>query len=131
MKTTNSICAVLCALAIAGCDRGELPLTEAEARERTSSAYAAAMDDLQAGRIDHAVEGFRKVIRDEPRSVSAHFQLATLLQDSKQDYIGAIAHYREYRALRPGADKASLAKDREALCERLIAAPFQKAATPG
>ncbi len=129
----NSSAAAFCALALvfAGCDRGELPLTETEARERTSSTYAAAMEDLQAGRIDHAIEGFEKVIRAEPRSISAHFQLATLLQDSKQDYIGAIAHYREYSALRPGADKASLAKDREALCERLLAAQYQKSATPG
>jgi len=133
MKTRNSAIAAISAVALvlAGCDRGELPLSETEARERTSRAYAAAMEDLQAGRIDHAVEGFQKVIRDEPRSLSAHFQLATLLQDAKQDYIGAIAHYREYRALRPGADKASLAKDREALCERLLAAQFQKASTPG
>ena len=133
MTTRNSSAAAFCALALilAGCGRGELPLTETEARERTSSTYAAAMEDLQAGRIDHAIEGFEKVIRAEPRSISAHFQLATLLQDAKQDYIGAIAHYREYRALRPGADKASLAKDREALCERLLAAQYQKAATPG
>ena len=133
MKKINSSIAAICALALAlaGCGRGELPLSETEARERTSSAYAAAMEDLQAGRIDHAIEGFQKVIRAEPRSLSAHFQLATLLQDSKQDYIGAIAHYREYRALRPDADKASLAKDREALCERLLAAQFQKAAVPG
>ena len=122
-----------CALAIAagGCGRGELPLTEAEARERTSGTYAAAMDALQSGRIDDAVEGFRKVIRDEPRSHSAHFQLATLLQDAKKDYIGAIAHYREYRALRPKADKSSLAKDREALCERLLAAQYAKASAQG
>lgn len=133
MTTRNSCIAAFCALALvfAGCGRGELPLTETEARERTSRTYAAAMEDLQAGRIDHAIEGFQKVIRDEPRSLSAHFQLATLLQDSKQDYIGAIAHYREYRALRPGADKASLAKDREALCERLLAAQYQKAIVPG
>ena len=131
--TRNSSVAAFCALALvlAGCDRGELPLTETEARERTSSAYAAAMEDLQAGRIDHAIEGFQKVIRAEPRSLSAHFQLATLLQDAKQDYIGAIAHFREYRALRPGADKASLAKDREELCLRLLAAQLQKTATPG
>ncbi len=133
MTTRNSCMAAFCALALAfvGCGRGELTLTETEARERTSSTYAAAMEDLQAGRIDHAIEGFQKVIRDEPRSLSAHFQLATLLQDSKQDYIGAIAHYREYRALRPGADKASLAKDREALCERLLAAQYQKTVAPG
>ena len=133
MTMSNSSVAAFCALflVLAGCDRGELPLTETEARERTSRTYAAAMEDLQAGRIDHAIEGFQKVIRAEPRSLSAHFQLATLLQDSKQDYIGAIAHFREYRALRPGADKASLAKDREALCMRLLAAQLQKTATPG
>ena len=114
-----------CALAmfgvVGGCWRGEISLSEKEARERASRNYATAMDNLQAGRVDQAVAEFEQVLRDDPKLHSAHFQLATLLQDAKKDYIGAIAHYREYRALRPNADKVQMAKDREALCERQLA----------
>ena len=77
------------------------------------------MDDLQAGRIDVAIKGFERVTLDEPRSYSAHFQLATLLQDSKKDYLGAINHYRAYLSLRPSSDKAPVADERLKQCESL------------
>ena len=103
------------AAALSGCAPSDQSITAAEARERSSTLYSTAMDDLQAGRIDAAIAGFEKVIRNEPKAYSAHFQLATLLQDSKQDYIGAIAHYREYMALRPASDKTTVAADRARL----------------
>ena len=80
------------------------------------------MADLHAGRIDSAIEGFEKVTLDEPRNYAAHFQLATLLQDAKKDYIGAIAHYRAYLKLRPPSDKSDMAEERMKLCERLYTA---------
>lgn len=102
-----------------GCDKGP-SLSEIEARERTSRMYTNATDDLQAGRMDAAIKGFERVVLKEPESYSAHFQLATLLQDVRKDYIGAIAHYRSYLALRPASDKATVAQDRMKLCETLL-----------
>ena len=84
--------------------------------------YTNATDDLQAGRMDAAIKGFERVVLKEPESYSAHFQLATLLQDVRKDYIGAIAHYRSYLALRPASDKATVAQDRMKLCETLLSA---------
>jgi len=110
---------------VAGCGR-EAPLSEVEARERTTRLYTNAMDDYQAGRLDAAIRGFERVVLDEPKSYSAHFQLATLLQDVKQDYIGAIGHYRAYLALRPASDKATVATDRVALCRTLLEAEIVK-----
>ncbi len=104
-----------------GCDKGP-SLSEIEARERTSRMYTNATDDLQAGRMDAAIKGFERVVLKEPESYSAHFQLATLLQDVRKDYIGAIAHYRSYLALRPASDKATVAQDRMKLCETLLSA---------
>lgn len=104
-----------------GCDKGP-SLSEIEARERTSRMYTNATDDLQAGRMDAAIKGFERVVLKEPESYSAHFQLATLLQDVRKDYIGAIAHYRSYLALRPASDKATVAQDRMKLCETLLKA---------
>ncbi len=123
MKMRNWIYAGLAALltGVWGCDRGPT-LSELEARERSSRLFSNAMDDLNAGRVDAAIAGFERVVRQEPNAYSAHFQLATLLQDMRKDYIGAIVHYREYLALRPESDKATVAQDRLKTCTTLLEA---------
>ncbi len=118
-----------CVLAI-GCDRAK-SLSEIEAQERSTRLYTNAMDDYRAGRLEAAIKGFERVVLDEPKSYSAHFQLATLLHDVRKDYIGAIAHYRAYLALRPVSDKANVANDRIKLCETLLAADIVKKAAVG
>lgn len=116
------VAAVIAAIAVlSGCDRGQT-LSEIEERERSTRLYSNAVDDLQAGRVDTAITGFKAVVRQEPKSYSAHFQLATLLQDYRKDYVSAIFHYREYLDLRPASDKATVATDRLKLCERLLTA---------
>lgn len=115
---------------VVGCDRAHT-LSEIEAQERSTRLYTNAMDDYRAGRLDAAIKGFERVVLDEPKSYSAHFQLATLLHDVRKDYIGAIAHYRAYLALRPASDKANVATDRVKLCETLLAADIVKKAAVG
>jgi len=121
----HSIFAAITAFAVltvlTGCERGQT-LSEIEERERSTRLYSNAVDDLQAGRVDMAIKGFKAVVRQEPKSYSAHFQLATLLQDYQKDYVSAIFHYREYLDLRPASDKATVATDRLKLCERLLSA---------
>lgn len=121
------VMAGLTALVFCGCDKGP-SLAEIEERERASRLYTNAMDDLQAGRLDPAIKGFERVVLQEPKSYSAHFQLATLLQDVRKDYISAIAHYRAYLALRPASDKATVAQDRVKFCESLLEAEFVRKA---
>ena len=111
------------AVLLAGCDRNA-SFSEIEARERASRLYTNAMDDLQAGRVDVAIRGFEHVLVQEPGNYSAHFQLATLLQDIKKDYIGAISHYRSYLLFRPSSDKATVASDRMKLCDSLLGAEY-------
>lgn len=111
----------------AGCDRN-MSISEIEARERTSRLYTTAMEDLQAGRTDPAIRGFEHVLAQEPRNYSAHFQLATLLQDIKKDYIGAIAHYKSYLLFRPTSDKATIASDRMRVCDTLLGAEYLRKA---
>lgn len=119
--------AVVVALLAAGCDRG-LTLSEQEALERSTSLYKNAIDDFQAGRVDAAIKGFERVVFYEPKSYSAHFQLATLLQDVRKDYISAIAHYRNYLAHRPASDKATVALDRVKACETMLQAEMVRKA---
>ena len=107
-----------------GCDR--LPGTGAdqEARARSSSVFANAMEDYQAGRVDAAIAGFEHVLKDDPTLYLAHFQLATLLQDSRKDYMGALVHYRAYLDMRPETDKTTLAQERSGRCRDLLVAEY-------
>lgn len=112
---------------LVGCDRN-MSLAEIEAKERASRLYTNAMEDLQAGRTEPAIRGFEHVLVQEPGNYSAHFQLATLLQDIKKDYIGAISHYRSYLLFRPASDKATVASDRMHICDTLLSAEYLRKA---
>ena len=90
-------------------------------KERADADYRTAMDDYQAGRLAPALKGFNKVCAADPSNASARFQLACLLQDSEKDYLGAFCAYREYLLQQPTSEKAKLAKDRMAACEREVA----------
>jgi len=118
---------IVLAAGLAGCDRN-MSIAEIEAKERTSRLYTTAMEDLQAGRTDPAIRGFEHVLVQEPRNYSAHFQLATLLQDIKKDYIGAISHYKSYLLFRPTSDKATIASDRMRVCDTLLGAEYLRKA---
>lgn len=118
---------IVLAVGLAGCDRN-MSIAEIEAKERTSRLYTTAMEDLQAGRTDPAIRAFEQVLAQEPRNYSAHFQLATLLQDIKKDYIGAISHYKSYLLFRPTSDKATIASDRMRVCDALLSAEYLRKA---
>lgn len=91
------------------------------AREREDGAYRAALADYRAGRLDAAAKGFAKAIRKAPDNSAARFQYACLMQDAQRDYLEAFCAYREFLMQRPDSDKASLARDRLAICERELA----------
>lgn len=113
---------VAAALLAAGCSP-----SDGKARaERADGAYRSAMADYAAGRLEAAVKGFDKVLRDAPGNGSARFQLACLLQDSAHDYLGALSSYREYLRQSPDGDKARFARERSAICEKLYLAEVAK-----
>ena len=89
--------------------------------EREDGIYREAMDDYRAGRMDAAVKGFEKAVRNDPSNASARFQLACLHQDLKKDYLSAYCGYREYLFQHPESERAKLAKDRLAVCEKEMA----------
>jgi nucleoid-associated protein YgaU len=86
----------------------------------SSSVRANAMEDYQAGRFDAAIAGFEHVLKSDPKDYLAHFQLATLLQEQRKDYLGAIVHFRLYLDLRPADDKTTLAADRIEDCKNML-----------
>ena len=89
--------------------------------ERDDRVYREAMDDYRAGRMDAAVKGFEKAVRSDPSNASARFQLACLHQDLKKDFLSAYCGYREYLLQHPESDRAKLARDRLAVCEKEMA----------
>ena len=123
MNTTSKLIALLALAGLAACDSR----TAAEFKqERASRQYQAAMDDYTAGRLEAAVKGFEKVLRADPANTSARFQLACLQQDSRHDNLGAFCNYREYLQQAPDSDKAKMAKERLAICERALAEELAK-----
>ena len=124
MKMTTSRAVAIFALScLAACDSR----TAADFRqERASRQYQSAMDDYTAGRLDAAMNGFEKVLRSDPGNTSARFQLACLQQDSRHDNLGAFCNYREYLLQAPDSDKAKMAKERLAICERAVAEELAK-----
>lgn len=118
-RLSKAVSFMIVAVMLAACGR----IARQELREdRAGHLYQAAMADYTAGRIDAAIKGFEKVVRATPGNASARFQLATLLQDRRQDYLAALCQYKEYLMQSPASDKAELAKERADVCERQYAA---------
>ena len=110
--------AVLALLSLTACD---VVARRDFRRERESGSYQTAMADYKAGRIAQAAEGFRKACREDPGNASARFQLACILQDGVKDHLGAYCAYLEFLSQQPESDKAQLARNRAAICEREVA----------
>ena len=118
MRTIKALAALAVLTTLSACDyaaRKDL------ADERESRSYRAAMADYKAGRIEEAIAGFEKTIREEPANAGARFQYACLLQDSGKDVPGAFCAYREYISQHPESDKAGVAAKRMAICEKSLA----------
>ncbi len=92
-----------------------------EARERDTALHRKARTAEQSGDLKEAIRLYHEVLIEEPRSFSAHFQLATLLHDFQEDYVGAIYHYKQYLYLRPKSEKSTLANERIRIAEQLLA----------
>jgi LysM repeat protein len=112
-------CLAFALAALTGCDK--FLSRSSLASDREDSAYRAALADYRAGRLDAAAEGFAKAIRRSPGNAEARFQYACLMQDSKKDYLEAFCAYREFLMQHPESDKARIARDRLAICERELA----------
>lgn len=68
-----------------------------------------------------AIECFDKALQVNPRSASAHFELAWLFDAKDPDPAAAIYHYEHFLQLRPNAENADLAKQRILVCKQALA----------
>jgi nucleoid-associated protein YgaU len=110
---------VIALLISAGC--GKVGVAEFEEKERGNALFSQAVTTEKSGDVDGAIKLYKQVMIDEPKAYSAHFMLATLLQDHSEDYIGAIYHYNRYIELQPKSEKVALARQRIKISEHLLA----------
>jgi tetratricopeptide (TPR) repeat protein len=116
MKKTLKIIAVFISVGmLSACNRSGYDSGDG----RYDAAYKDAMAEYQAGRLDQAEKGFEKAVRSSPGNVSARFQLAVIKQE-RRDYMAAWCCYRECILLNPDGDRAALARERAAICEREV-----------
>lgn len=120
-----TLCAIAILLLLAGgCGRGGI--SEFEKNERGNALFSQAINAEKVGDIAEAIKLYKQVMIDEPKAYSAHFMLATLLQDHSEDYIAAIYHYKRYIELQPKSEKVTLAEQRIKISERLLAPKILK-----
>ncbi len=119
------MCTGALALVLAtGCGRGGI--SDFEKNERGNALFSQAITTEKSGDVEGAIRLYKQVMIDEPKAYSAHFMLATLLQDYSEDYIAAIYHYNRYIELQPASQKVELAKQRIKISEHLLAPKILK-----
>jgi LysM repeat protein len=108
---------LFCCLALSGC----WPSSTAPLDEQKESNFLAGKARVQDRDFDGAIEAFEKALEVNPHSASAHFELAVIHDQQKNDYATALYHYEKARRLRPTAYPADIARDRLEVCKRELA----------
>jgi tetratricopeptide (TPR) repeat protein len=106
-----------CCLVLCGC----WPSATAPLDEQKESNFLAGKARAQDRDFDGAIEAFEKALEVNPHSASAHFELAVIHDQQKNDYAAALYHYEKARRLRPNAYPADIARDRVEVCKRELA----------
>jgi LysM repeat protein len=106
-----------CCLALCGC----WPSATAPLDEQKESNFLAGKARVQDRDFDGAIEAFEKALEANPHSASAHFELAVIHDQQKNDFAAALYHYEKARRLRPNAYPADIARDRVEVCKRELA----------
>ena len=116
----------LCAAALltAGCSRESV--ADSERTERANARFAEALSVEAAGNIAGAESLYRDILKLDNSMASAHLNLAIILHDRNNDYLGAYHHYQSYLDLRPDSEKASMVRERREAAKTLLATQLSK-----
>ena len=68
-----------------------------------------------------AIQSFEKAIEVNPKSASAHFELASLYDSKESDPAAAIYHYERYLKLSPKSGKEEIVRTRILACKQQLA----------
>jgi tetratricopeptide (TPR) repeat protein len=108
---------IVLAAAVSGCG----PVAQSRLDEEKEPRYLAGKSRVSSLDYKGAIECFEQALDLNPRSASAHFELAWLLDQNEGDAAAAIYHYSKYLALRPAAENADLIKQRIVACKQDLA----------
>ena len=111
----------LCLLLLAGC--GRVPDDRREARDRYLRRAEAAKN---AQDIDGAIAYCEKAVQRRPDLALAHRELGLMLDNFRQDYVGAIYHYQRYLQLRPDSENREAIEQLIRHCRVSFAAQIQE-----
>lgn len=92
------------------------PLDEEKERH-----YLAGMSKVHAMDFGGAMESFHRALEVNPRSASAHLQLALLYERRPEEAATAIYHFERYLKLRPHSDRAEVLRQRIIGCKQELA----------
>jgi LysM repeat protein len=107
----------LCACALSGC----LPGSQSQLDEEKEAHFLEGKSRLNARDYKGSFESFEKALQVNPHSASAHFELALLCDQQKQDYAAAIYHYDRFLDLRPRSDYAEIVRQKIGACKQELA----------
>src|SRR2546425_5364254 len=68
-----------------------------------------------------AIEAFERALEANPRSASAHLELAVLFEQQETDYAAAIYHYERFLRLHPQSEKAKPVAEHINTCKQELA----------
>src|SRR5262245_15688897 len=100
---------------------GCLPTDRGQLDEEKEAHFVAGKTRVNSLDYKGAIESFEKSLEVNPRSASAHFELAVLYDSKEPDPAAAIYHYRHYLKFRPDAGKDETVKQRILACQQDIA----------
>ncbi len=108
---------LLCGLALSGC----LPSGQSQMDEEKDPHFLAGKQRVNAMDYKGAIESFERALEVNPKSGSAHFELAWLFEKTETDPAAAVYHYSSYLKLRPNAENAEIVKQHIIACKQELA----------
>jgi len=114
----------LAGLCLTGCPAGNGTLVE-----QKDPHFLTGQNRVNSMDYKGAIESFEQALETNPRSASAHFELALLYEQKENNPAAAIYHYERFLQLRPDSDRADVVKPRITACKQELAKSFLL--TPG
>jgi LysM repeat protein len=98
-----------------------MPASRSQMEEEKEPHFLAGKSCINSMDYRGAIEQFEKALQINPRSASAHFQLAWLYEEKEPDPAAAIYHYEKYLRLRPNAANVEVIRERINNCKQDLA----------
>jgi len=108
---------ILACVSLGGC----MPSGRSQVEEEKEPHFMAGKTAINGMDYRGAIEEFEKALEINPRSASAHFELAWLYDEKESDPAAAIYHYEQFLKCRPGADNAEIVRQRVYRCKQDLA----------